>query len=304
MQDNHFSIRTLSDLFALQERLANGENIIVGDVGQITHSIKLQGGRFDNYAVGYIDVNIARVVLSYQDSFSKIVSIIEKNYGIKNIDKTQLLTFKLEQGCLKIELENMIKPLLEGIKDMSDTAKVITIVSIALMILSGYSYSLYLTHNENLAKIEAESENRHIIANLKADKDLQNAINEPKAKIASVLQNDETAILNNEEPITHDKAKNYEFRELIDTTTTRDIEGNFKILGYEISNNGSKKFKTIVEGKTRWILANLIDAEARIRLATASINEREIRLSLRVVSEYNNITEITILEVGTQQNAN
>lgn len=41
MQDNHFSIKTLSDLFALQERLANGENIIVGDVGQITHSIKL-----------------------------------------------------------------------------------------------------------------------------------------------------------------------------------------------------------------------------------------------------------------------
>ncbi|MBQ8819230.1 hypothetical protein [Campylobacter sp.] len=304
MQDNHFSIRTLSDLFALQERLANGENIIVGDVGQITHSIKLQGGRFDNYAVGYIDANIAKVVLSYQDSFSKIVSIIEKNYGIKNIDKTQLLTFKLEQGCLKIELENMIKPLLEGIKDMSDTAKVITIVSIALMILSGYSYSLYLTHNENLAKIEAESENRRIIADLKANKDLQNAINEPKAKIASVLQNDETATFNNEEPITYDKAKNYEFRELIDTTTTRDIEGNFKILGYEISNNGSKKFKTIVEGKTRWILANLIDAEARMRLATASINEREIRLSLRAVSEYNNITEITILEVGTQQNAN
>ena len=63
---------------------------------------------------------------------------------------------------------------------MSDTAKVITIVSIALMILSGYSYSLYLTHNENLAKIKAESENRHIIANLKDDKDLQNTILEIK----------------------------------------------------------------------------------------------------------------------------
>ena len=63
---------------------------------------------------------------------------------------------------------------------MSDTAKVITIVSIALMILSGYSYSLYLTHNESLAKIEAESENRRIRANLKADKDLQNAILEIK----------------------------------------------------------------------------------------------------------------------------
>ncbi|MEE3704570.1 hypothetical protein [Campylobacter porcelli] len=57
---------------------------------------------------------------------------------------------------------------------MSDTAKVITI---ALMILSGYSYSLYLTHNENLAKIEAQSENRRIIANLKAEDELYDIFN-------------------------------------------------------------------------------------------------------------------------------
>lgn len=301
MQDNHFSIRTLSDLFALQERLANGENIIVGDVGQITHSIKLQGGRFDNYAVGYIDVNIAKVVLSYQDSFSKIVSIIEKNYSIKNIDKTQLLTFKLEQGCLKIELENMIKPLLEGIKDMSDTAKVITIVSIALMILSGYSYSLYLTHNENLAKIEAESENRRIIANLKADKDLQNAINKPKAQIASVLQNDETATFNNEEPITHDKAKNYEFRELIDTTTTQDNIGEFTILGYEKTSNGDRKFKIDING-IKWVSANLISAEARIKLATAIEKGESVKLRTRTIRKYDKIKEITILDLVGNEN--
>lgn len=67
---------------------------------------------------------------------------------------------------------------------MSDTAKFIII---ALMIFSGYFYSLYLTHNENLVKIEAESENRRIIANLKADKDLQNVSDLPVTNQTSVI---------------------------------------------------------------------------------------------------------------------
>ena len=75
----------------------------------------------------------------------------------------------------------------------------------AVMVVISAVAAIY-AHNENLAKIEAESENRHIIANLKADKDLQNAINKPKAKIA---------IFNNEEP------------------TTQDNISKFTILGYE-----------------------------------------------------------------------
>ena len=55
-----------------------------------------------------------------------------------------------------------------------------------------------------------------------------------------------------------------------------------------------------MEGKTKWVLANLIDAESRLKLATASINEKEIKLSLRIVSEYDKIKEITILKVIDQ----
>ena len=84
------------------------------------------------------------------------------------------------------------------------------------------------------------------------------------------------------------------------SSTPQDIEDNFKILGYEISNDGRKTFKIIVEGKTKWVLANLIDAESRLKLATASINEKEIKLSLRIVSEYDKIKEITILKVIDQ----
>lgn len=302
MNDGHFSINTLNDLRLLQEKLANGENVIISQIGQITHSIKLEGGRFNDYDDGYIDADIAKMVLSYQDNFYKIVSILEKNYGITGIDKTQLLTFKLERGCLKIDLENMIKVLLEGIKGMSDIAKVIIIVSVALMILGGYSYSEYLTHNENLAKISAESENRRIIASLKADKDLQKAINEPKAKIASALQENETATFNNEsEPITYQKVKNYEFKELIDTTATFDKIDDFSILGYEKTSNGDRKFKIDING-IKWVSANLISAEARIRLATAIENGESIKLKIRTIKEYNKIKEVIILDlIGSEQ---
>ena len=41
------------------------------------------------------------------------------------------------------------------------------IISISLMILVCGLFSLYLEHKENMAKIEAEIENRRIISNLK-----------------------------------------------------------------------------------------------------------------------------------------
>lgn len=55
---------------------------------------------------------------------------------------------------------------------MGDLAKVITTVSIALMILICGCFSLYLEHKENIAKLEAERELRQIISNLK-DKENQ-----------------------------------------------------------------------------------------------------------------------------------
>lgn len=297
-------INTIDDLVDVQRRLFNGENVNIEQIGNLTHTIKLSGGRFENYDVSYINADIAKIVLSYQDSFYRMVSILEKDFDIKGIDKNQLINFKLEHGSLEV-VADFINKILEVVKDMESKDKKQIIITMVLSVFVYMSFSEYISHLKDTQNIEAEQENRQIIAKLASNKDLQNAINAPKATTASILKEDENATFNAaEHQINHTNKQDYDFKEIIDTTTTRDIEGNFKILGYEISNNGSKKFKTIVEGKTRWILANLIDAEARMRLATASINEREIRLSLRAVSEYNNITEITILEVGTQQNAN
>ena len=47
---------------------------------------------------------------------------------------------------------------------MNDSAKIIN--SIALMICVIFVFSLYLEYKENIAKIEAERENRQIISNL------------------------------------------------------------------------------------------------------------------------------------------
>jgi hypothetical protein len=297
MQKACFSINTLSDLCSLQKKLISGESVIVDKIGQISYTIKLKGGRFDNFDIGLIDADIAEIVLSYQNNFYKIVSTLEKNYNVENIDKTKLLKFKLERGSLQIELKDLIATLLESIKNMSDPYKVIVIVFITLAILGGYSYSEYLTHIENLAEISAESENRRIIADLKSDKKLQNAVNEPKKTVATVLRDDESAVFNDEEePITHEKVKKFEFKELADTTTTDDQIGEFTILGYEKTNSGDRKFKIDVNG-IKWVSANLINADQRIKLATAIERGNNVKLKIRTVKEYGKIKEVAILDV-------
>jgi len=290
----------MADLIVAQRRLFKGEDINIEQVGNLVHTIKLSGGRFNNYDTNYINADIAKIVLSYQDSFYRMVYILEKDFDIKGIDKNQLIRFKLERGSLQMVID-FIKNILEVIKDMESRDKKQIIITIILSVLLYMSFSAYISYLKDTQNIESERENRQIIAKLASNKDLQNAVNAPKATTASILRDDEKAKFNSQEQqITYNNKQDYDFKEIVDTTKTKDIEDNFKILGYEISNDGRKTFKIVVDGKTKWVLANLIDAESRLKLATASINEREVKLSLRIVSEYDKIKEITILKVIDQ----
>ena len=296
----NITINTIDDLIAAQRRLFNGEDINIEQIGDLTHTIKLSGGRFDNYDINYINADIAKIVLAYQDSFYKMVSILEKDFDIKGIEKNQLINFKLERGSLQMAID-FVKKILEVVKDMESRDKKQIVITIILSALLYMSFSAYISYLKETQNIESERENRQIIATLASNKDLQNAVNAPKLTTASILRDDEKAKFNSEEQqITYNNKQDCDFKEIVDTTKTKDIEDNFKILGYEISNDGRKTFKIIVEGKTKWVLANLIDAESRLKLATASINEKEIKLSLRIVSEYDKIKEITILKVIDQ----
>ena len=72
-------------------------------------------------------------------------------------------------------------------------------------------------------------------------------------------------------------------------------------MGYEKTSNGDRKFKIDVNG-IKWVSANLISAEARIRLATAIENGESIKLKIRTVKEYNKIKEVIILDlIGSEQ---
>lgn len=296
----NITINTIDDLIAAQRRLFNGEDINIEQIGDLTHTIKLSGGRFDNYDINYINADIAKIVLSYQDSFYRMVYILEKDFDIKGIDKNQLINFKLERGSLQMAID-FVKKILEVVKDMESRDKKQIVITIILSALLYMSFSAYISYLKETQNIESERENRQIIATLASNKDLQNAVNAPKLTTAGILRDDEKAKFNSEEQqITYNNKQDYDFKEIVDTTKTKDIEDNFKILGYEISNDCRKTFKIIVEGKTKWVLANLIDAESRLKLATASINEKEIKLSLRIVSEYDKIKEITILKVIDQ----
>ena len=250
--------------------LFNGENVEIRNVGNITHTIKLSGGRFSDYDINYINADIAKIVLSYQDSFYKIVSILEKDFDIKDIDKNQLIKFKLERGSLDL-IGDFVKNMLEAMKNMESKDKKQVLVAIIIAILLGASFATYISYLRDINNTEAERENRQIIARLASNQDMQKAVNAPKITTASILKDDESAKFNaQEQVITNSNKQDYNFREIIDTTTTQDTIDEFVILGYEKTLGGDRKFKMSVHGTIRQVSANLISADDRIRLAMAA----------------------------------
>ena len=290
-------INTIDDIMQLEQMLFNGENVEIRNVGNITHTIKLSGGRFSDYDINYINADIAKIVLSYQDSFYKIVSILEKDFDIKDIDKNQLIKFKLKQGSLDL-IGDFVKNILEAMKNMESKDKKQVLVAIIIAILLGASFATYISYLRDINNTEAERENRQIIARLASNQDMQKAVNAPKITTASILKDDESAKFNTQEQvITNSNKQDYNFREIIDTTTTQDTIDEFVILGYEKTLGGDRKFKMSVHGTIRQVSANLISADDRIKLAMAIERGDSIKLRIRTVKEYNKITEVTILDV-------
>ena len=288
---------TIDDIMQLEQMLFNGENVEIRNVGNITHTIKLSGGRFSDYDINYINADIAKIVLSYQDSFYKIVSILEKDFDIKDIDKNQLIKFKLERGSLDL-IGDFVKNILEAMKNMESKDKKQVLVAIIIAILLGASFATYISYLRDINNTEAERENRQIIARLASNQDMQKAVNAPKITTASILKDDESAKFNTQEQvITNSNKQDYNFREIIDTTTTQDTIDEFVILGYEKTLGGDRKFKMSVHGTIRQVSANLISADDRIKLAMAIERGDSIKLRIRTVKEYNKITEVTILDV-------
>ncbi|WP_171824250.1 hypothetical protein [Campylobacter jejuni] len=290
-------INSIDDLLTIFEKLSNGENVKVTEVGTIQHTIKLQGGRFENYNIRYIDAEIARVIASYQDSFYRVADILKKDFGIDGINKNQLIRFSLEKGSLEIKTDELLTNLLGVIKDMESRDKLILFIVVALIIGGCWSFGNFLIHNENIEKIKSQNENAKIIAEIAKNKELQNACNTPKTTLVKILKDDEKASFSlGNDVITNQNKEDYNFKEIKDTTQTEDTEGDFKILGFEKTND-RKKFKIILGGKTHWANADIIDVNARMKLAKSSIQEQEVKLKLRIVKEYNKIKEIVILNV-------
>ena len=291
----NLSINSLDDLLKIFDKLSNGENVRVVEVGTIQHTIKLQGGRFESYDVRYIDAEVAKVVASYQDSFYKVANILKKDFGINGINKDKLIRFSLKEGSLEIKTDEFLTNLLGVIKDMESQEQLILLTIIALIIGSCWAFGKFLSHNEKIEEIKSKNENAKIIAEIAKNKELQNACNAPKTTLVKILKNDEKASFSlGNEIITNQNKGDYDFKELEDTTQTKDIENNFKILGFDKTND-KKKFKLILDNKTHWANADIIDVDTRMKLAKASIEEREIKLKLRIVKEYNKIKEIVIL---------
>ena len=68
------NIRTKEDLKVVQNAILNNEDFVLGEINPIPYTIKLDGGRFENYDLDYIDADVAKIILSHQENYTKLLN--------------------------------------------------------------------------------------------------------------------------------------------------------------------------------------------------------------------------------------
>jgi len=68
------NLTTLADIETIKAAILNHEVFEIGEVLPIEYKVKLTGGRFDNYDTNYINADVAKIVLSEQENYTKLLT--------------------------------------------------------------------------------------------------------------------------------------------------------------------------------------------------------------------------------------
>lgn len=99
-------INSVADLFEAKDfMLQTQSDIKISKIGDIEYKIKLDGGRFNDFDLTYIDAGVARVVLEYQAQYENFIAGLEQKFNIQIPQSQRMLKFKLEKGCLEISTD-------------------------------------------------------------------------------------------------------------------------------------------------------------------------------------------------------
>lgn len=307
------TIETIKDLEKIEEAIINKEEFQIKEIKPITYKLKFDGGRFSNYNIEYIDKFIAETILLEDKNYEKLLKELEKLYNIEIEEDKRELKFKLEKGSLDVSTD--ITPLMEVLKNMESIHKVYVVIIVVFGFVA--SYGIYKLLEFKKAKLEEQSkikarelegeEQKRYLDNvnqaIEAVKDIANnvtiqkAINEPKQKIANMLEDNETLTINDD--TTHKITKNDADKFEIVQPEVEDIEeektDTYKIKSYDFVSEG-KLFK--IEGIKPKAISETLSADKRLLLITKAEEGEAVKLKLKIIKDSltNQIKKVYILD--------
>jgi len=299
-----YDIKDLKDLEKIQLALLNSEDFSIGKIEPIPLILELDGGRYKDYDISYIDANIARIILSQQLNFDKLIKELENNFDIQFSKEAKLLKFKLEKGSALIEafLEKIIEPIMT----MDSKDKKFVITTLILAVFSTYGYTEYLSQTEAIAKKQIEQETKRLeIAGHDKDKQryadfatkaleslsksshnkiMQMAVNTPKKEALSHLEKDETfSIKGSNKKLTKDALPAFEYKkpDLKDTEEILDF-AFYTVVNYAFRDS-NKPFK--IEGFVPLANSLSITPKQRMKLIDKAENQETVNLKLKIIKD-------------------
>ncbi len=306
------NITSIEEIKRVQDAILNNEDFEFGEIKPITYMLKLDGGRFAENHASIIDADIAKIIVSHQENYTKLLNELERNFEIEFSDEARVLKFKLQDGCLELISELLG---LEGLKNMESKHLMYVILGIAAMWFSYSSYTYNVdaelqkvkTHSEVKIKemeiaekqsaTQAEKEDRQReretyqdIVNkilekdneIKLNKNLQDAINKPKQVTVSVLKDNEKVKIDNQ-TLTKANEPLYEYvTPSVDDIEEAPIEGIYTLEYYNFVKDG-KMFKIV--GISPLANSETISADKRMRLMTKAETQQQVKLKIKIVKD-------------------
>lgn len=206
-------IGSINDLIRAKDIMIKTQsNVEITQVSELGYTIKLDGGRFRDFDLDYINADIAKIILDYQTQYNIFIDGLEQKFNIQIPQSQRMLKFKLDRGCIELsaDLTELIKV---GVSNMTGWQTMLVFI---VAIAGWYARSSYHKYVEKeikkieleRKKLDAEKEIKSkeiereklndVLENVRKlvlDSGLQAPANHLKKSVASVLQDDEKAFI-------------------------------------------------------------------------------------------------------------
>lgn len=322
-------INSVADLIRAKDiMIETQEDVNITQVSELEYTIKLQGGRYDNYNFEYIDADIAKIILEYQEQYNHFVTALEERFNIQIPQSQKMLKFKLETGCLEVSVD-LTNIALEGIRNMEGWQTMTVFIVAIVGWFARSSYHKYIEKEIKqieLRKDELDIEKERIrnereikdkelekekldsilnnIKELVSDRNLQAPANYSKKVIASTLLENEKALINPEileqssDPITtEDKEK---FRVVLPQeedlpNIEEEIDEIFHVEAQHFSANKPFKLKELRFN----VNSDVISTDKRMHIIRKAERREPVRLKIKLIKNPNTqaIEQAYILDV-------